>query len=90
MPSIRSYHMHVMFSPHHGSDDCTGFDEAMELRRHFMASFNLTEVSPPCSGDFDQGRLCMFRYALGPAGPFLSPQWAVRPLSLSSNNQIIS
>jgi aromatic ring-cleaving dioxygenase len=41
-----------------------------------MTKFNISSDSPVCSGDFDQGRLCMFTTALTPFGPFPQPQWA--------------
>ena len=75
LPQFRSFHIHVMFQKEFYSDSCTGYDEALDLRQKFMKQFGL-EGDVPCTGDFDQGRLCMFPVALSPFGPFPGPQWA--------------
>jgi aromatic ring-cleaving dioxygenase len=74
LPPFRSFHVHVLFQKEHFSDTCTGYDEALDFRSVFMKQFNVDHVE--CTGDFDQGRLCMFPTALTPFGPFPGPQWA--------------
>jgi len=72
---FRSYHVHVQFrDDRHMGNRSVAASEALLAR--FKADFAST-LGAPCTGLFDQGRLCMFDTYMAADGPFVGPQWAV-------------
>jgi len=71
-PPLRSFHIHLLFWQNN-KENTAG---ALALKQQFAVDFNLT-LEPPCRDLFQEDRLCIFDPDMGPAGPFLTAQWAI-------------
>jgi len=68
-----SYHIHVLFWTNNEEHR----NGAMQLRENFLKTFNMTTEDKHCTSLLHQNASCYFNTDLGPAGPFLTSQWAV-------------